>query len=195
MATAAPASDDRLKRLHHLEHMEGELAARAVGPARADRLRHVGEAEDAVVAVGVGVLGRDLAPVLGRGRDLDLAAEIIRVGNDQRARLAVDLDRDDACAARRRSSSSSTPPRRSTKSSAPVTWVATSTGMRVPAQRLAGDDALGRGARRDAADARDGTEQVDEVGDVVGAHVEHRAAAARGSRSPDWDASARGPGT
>ena len=45
-------------------------------------------------------------------------------------------------------------------------------------QRLARDEALGAQARRDAADARDGAEQVDEVGDVVGPHVEHRAAAA-----------------
>ena len=45
-------------------------------------------------------------------------------------------------------------------------------------QRLAGDRPLGAGARGDAGDARDRAEQVDEGGDVVGRHVEHRAAAA-----------------
>ena len=44
-------------------------------------------------------------------------------------------------------------------------------------QGFARHEALVARARRDARDAGDGTEQVDEVGDVIGAHIEHRAAA------------------
>ena len=43
-------------------------------------------------------------------------------------------------------------------------------------QRLAGDRPLGAGARRDARDPCNRADQVHESGDVVGAHVEHRAA-------------------
>ncbi len=132
----------------------------------------------AIIAVRVSVPGRDLAPIVGRGRDLDRAAEIIWVGDDQRALFAVDLDRSVPVARRRRSSSSSTRRRRSTNVRTPVTWVATSTGMRGPGERLAADDALGARARGDARDACHRPEQVDEIGDVIGAHVEHRAAAA-----------------
>ena len=44
-------------------------------------------------------------------------------------------------------------------------------------KRLAGDDALGPRPRRNAADASHRPEKIDEVGDIIGSHVEHRAAA------------------
>ena len=44
-------------------------------------------------------------------------------------------------------------------------------------QRLAGDESLRPRPRRDAGDPLDRPEQVDERGDVVGSHVEHRPAA------------------
>src|SRR5208282_1784144 len=44
-------------------------------------------------------------------------------------------------------------------------------------ERLARDESLGPRARRDAADARHRTQEIDESGDVVGPHVEHGAAA------------------
>ena len=130
--------------------MERQLAAGAVRPAGADRLRHVGDADDAVVAVGIGVLGRDLAPVLAAVAQFDLAAEIVGVGHDQRARLAVELDRTVPVPGRRRSSSSIV-------TAAPLDEHQRAGDMgrdldrdARALQRLAGDDALGRasGSRR-----------------------------------------------
>ena len=62
-------------------------------------------------------------------------------------------------------------------SSVPAAWVATSTGNFGAIERLAGDETLAPRPRSDAGDAAYRPEQVDEVGDVVGRHVEHRAAA------------------
>ncbi len=139
-------------------------------------MRHVGEAEDAVIAVRVGVTGRDLAPVLvGRG-ELDLAAEVIGVGNEQRAFFAIELDRD-------------VPVPRNVEAHGHRDRGAADEGQRPGDMRrdldrnarsghgLARDDALGPQPRRRPADARHRTEQIDEVGHVIGAHVEHRPAA------------------
>ena len=111
--------------------MERQLPARAVGPAGSDRLRHVGEADDTVVAVRVGASGRDLAPVLRSGRELDLAAEMVGVGNDERASLAVELDRTVAVETSKLMVIETAAPLANI--SVPVTCVATSTGTRVPA--------------------------------------------------------------
>ena len=64
-------------------------------------------------------------------------------------------------------------------SSVPATWVATSTGISVPFSGSLVISALDARLRGRAHDARDGPEQLDEVGDVVGPHVEHRPAAAQ----------------
>ena len=171
-----PRVGRRLERLHHFEHMKRQLAAGAMRPAGADRLRHVGEADDAVVAVGVGALGRDFAPVFGSSRQLDLAAEIVRVGNDERAGLAIEFDRsvpvprdvEAHCHRDRRSAR---------ERQRPGDVRGDLDGNARTRERLAGDETLGPGSGRNAADARHRPEEIDEVGDIIGSHVEHRAAA------------------
>ena len=82
-----------------------------------------------------------------------------------------------------------------TNSSVPVTWVATSTGMGVPFERLAGDQPLETRAWSPSPSPRRSAEQLDEVGDVIGAHVEHRPAAAQIVEAGRRDASVRARGT
>ncbi len=82
-----------LERLHHLQHVKREVAAGPVRPAGADGVGHIGDADDAEIALGMAVLGRHRLPIVGGRRQLDLAAEEVRVGHHQRAIGAVDLDR------------------------------------------------------------------------------------------------------
>ena len=177
-STCAPLVGRALERLHHLEHVQGQLAARPVRPARADGVRHVGDADDAVVAVGIGVLGRRVPPVLPASRRSRSGR---RTGWDRArsgvASRAVDLDRPWRCvgtsklmaivhdgAARRIPACPRHGSRPRPGSSCPCSGSLVI--VRCGAARVA-----------IAGDARDRPEQVDEVGDVVGPHVEHRAAA------------------
>ena len=156
--------------------MERQRAARAMGPVRADRLRHVRDAEDAIIAVGVSVPGRNLAPILRSGRELDLAAKIVRVGHDERSRLAVDLDW--RVLVPRHIETHGHRDRRAAREHERSRDVRGNLDRDARSgEGLARDEAFASGARRDAADARHGAEEVDEVGDVVRPHVEHGAAA------------------
>ena len=171
-----PAVRRSLERFHHFEDMEGEAAARPVRALAADGMGHVGHPHDAVVAVGVGMLGRHLLPVLARRGDFDVAAEPVGVGHGERRFGPVDLDRPMAMA-RHVEAHHQGDHRAGMEFERPGRVGGHLHRDARSLQRLAGDQAFAPRARGDAGDALDRAEQVDEIGDVVGAHVEHRAAA------------------
>ncbi|ENN84128.1 hypothetical protein RHSP_78414 [Rhizobium freirei PRF 81] len=172
----ASAVGSRLEGFHDLEHVQREAAIGAVRTVGADGMRHVGDAERAVVAVGIGCGDLALGEFAALLQELHRAAETVRIGHDQRALGAVDFERhmlvagdieahadlDDGTIGKGHDAGDM---RRHMH------------GDVLAVARLAGDDALL--ARRDgkAGDLRDGAEQVDEIGDVIGTHIEHRAAA------------------
>jgi hypothetical protein len=146
-------------------------------PAGADRMRKVGHADNAVVAVGVSVSRLDLAPVLGCVREFDPAAEVVGIRNDQRAGFAIKLDRN-MFMPRHVEAHGHRDCRAARKQKRPRDMGRDFDRNALSRKRLAGHETFRPRACRHAADARDGTEKIDERGDIVGAHVEHGAASA-----------------
>ena len=153
------------------------------GRSLADGVRHVGDADDAVVAVGIGVLASATVAARSsarRARNSIVAAEAVRVGHEQAALGAVELDRQRGGGAARRSSSTMRDDRAGGEFAACRRRGSAPRPGSAALQRLAGDGArLVRRATACAGDARaPGPSRLTSSVIVVGADVEHRAAAA-----------------
>jgi diguanylate cyclase (GGDEF)-like protein/PAS domain S-box-containing protein len=178
-----------LEGVEHLEHVQRQIAARPVRPARADRRRHVQEADDPVVgdhgAAAQRPVGRaermradvECLPHAVARADLHLAAEEVRVGREHAALAAVELERQALVLP--------DVPRRAERDvgAARERQHAVDRGRHLdldhlPFQRLAGHRAGGEAARGLARDPDHRAQQVDQLGDVVGADVVDRPAAA-----------------
>ena len=175
MAICRPQAEALVHGQHDLQRVHGQLAAGAMRAAVADGVGHVGDA-DAAAHFGA-VRQRNLAPRLCAGAPKQhRSTKPVWVRHHQRAFGAIDFDvRQVVC-----------PDVKAHHDCGYHTVCEVQRAGQVRRHidvdhvtifRLAGDHALREGDLAGAGDARYRAEQVDQRGDVVGAHVQHRTAA------------------
>ena len=167
-----------MERVHDVQHVVGQLAARAVRPAGAQRVGHVGDADAAAV---LGVAVASAAPRVHSLPPARLHLAPARRSRSGRARSASPRCRRSRCAAGCAAQTSKlvmiVPTAPLAKSITPATCVGTSTLIFVPYFGSLVIVRSGKVIARRAGHALDRAQQGDQRGQVVRAHVEHRAAA------------------